>query len=479
MNMKFFSNESVKPCFVLLLLVLLIALPGCDARKDNSSNKDLSVGSKLMYQKSGELPFMSETRILATIDAQDRPAGTFQGHKGGTGQPTGGASAFQLVFGDRGNAVAYKVERGGKQYAVINGAAGKPFNTVESMVFSPDGRKFAYTGMDEQNIWHLVSDARADIMFNHIGEPVFSPDSRHIAFQASANEDWYIVVDNKQNMGGKNSYSQPVFSADSSKLAYIEYSDDSSMKLYVSDLEFNIIRIIDRVTSPLARSRDGRKIAVVVNHNGKQKVVTMSFDRPDVISEGVSYDSVDTLVFSSDGESLAYIAAKGNDRYLVFDGRETPLSAASVKTLLINPDGKSVGAVLVEKSGAVFRQYFQGSISEKRYDEVDVPVYSKDGTQHAYVARRGKSWFVVVNGAEGALFDKVVSPGFSPDGNRFVYRARKDGKRFVVVTDSKGQTLRQHPPYEQVLPPVFNPDGQSVAYGVKDGDRLKWVVEKL
>jgi len=48
-----------------------------------------------------------------------------------------------------------------------------------------------------------------------------------------------------------------------------------------------------------------------------------------------------------------------------------------------------------------------------------------------------------------------------------------------VVADASGKTIRQHPAYEQVLQPVFTADGKSVAYGVKDGQKLIWMVEKL
>lgn len=48
-----------------------------------------------------------------------------------------------------------------------------------------------------------------------------------------------------------------------------------------------------------------------------------------------------------------------------------------------------------------------------------------------------------------------------------------------MVADASGKTIRQHPAYEQVLQPVFTADGKSVAYGVKDGQKLIWMVEKL
>lgn len=49
----------------------------------------------------------------------------------------------------------------------------------------------------------------------------------------------------------------------------------------------------------------------------------------------------------------------------------------------------------------------------------------------------------------------------------------------MIVADENGKTISQHPSYEQVFQPVFTADGKSVAYGVKDGNKLIWKVEKL
>lgn len=47
------------------------------------------------------------------------------------------------------------------------------------------------------------------------------------------------------------------------------------------------------------------------------------------------------------------------------------------------------------------------------------------------------------------------------------------------MPDTGGKILKTHPAYEQVFDVQFTADGKSVAYGVKDGNKLKWVVEVL
>jgi len=91
----------------------------------------------------------------------------------------------------------------------------------------------------------------------------------------------------------------------------------------------------------------------------------------------------------------------------------------------------------------------------------------------------GPRQFYVVNGNEGPSFDKVLPPMFSPDGSYVVGRVKMGGSRFIVVLNLKGEVVRQLPSYEFVSEPVFTADGKSVAYGVMDGKKLIWKVDKL
>lgn len=467
-------------------LSLVLSLAGCSDRKgtEKSSGTDQqnSLSEGLKYGNLNTSPFVMQTKVLATISDDERPAAIAKGYEGHGDAPEANAQApmYHIMFNEQGNGVAYKAGKSGKTVAVFNGKGGALWKDIGAMVISPDGRRFAYTAMDDKNIWHLVTDSKEDVEFHHLGEPVFSPDSRHIACQASANEDWYIAVDNIQSKGGKFSYDQPLFSADSAKIAYVENLDENMRKLYIVDLRLKSLRILDSVVSPVVSSPDGKQIAVVIRKNDKQRVVRISFDKPDIVNEGSEYNSISNLIFSPDGKSIAYYIERGGAQYLVLNTSEERLEFTPAKLPVVNPVLPEVATAVITPNGMRLYQGFKpGAVKEKSYDDITGIIYSKDGIQHAYAATKGKAGFIVINGKEGSHFDKAVEPVFSPDGKRIVYRARKDGKRFVVVADSDGKTLRQHRAYEQVFQPVFTPDGKSVAYGVQDGKKLVWVVEKL
>jgi Tol biopolymer transport system component len=323
----------------------------------------------------------------------------------------------------------------------------------------------------------MVVDGREGEGFGNVKSPVFSPDGAHLAYQALAGDRWLLVVDGTVHPGTPKGYLTHGFSSDGSRIAFID--DQERGRLVVADTAFKSQTVIDPAVSQMQWSGDRARLAAIGADGARQRVLTFGFDKVAAVTRGPSEDSVDGVVFGPDGLSVAYIAERSGKRYVVLDGREEPLFSDVIGPLVIHPSGRALGALLNSTRGAVFHQFFDLGATEPGYEEAEGLTYSGDGRSHAYAARKGESWFIVVNGKEGPPFDRVVSPIFSPDGKLVVYRARKDGKRFVVVADSNGKIVRLHPSYEQVFPLRFTADGKSVAYGVKDGRQLWWKVEPL
>lgn len=468
-----------------ICIVFIISMAGC-SREPQKTEAPTKPAVTQEEPKREALPstagneVLATTTLLATISDKESPAKL--NAPSGHGPAPAQNPDFEITFNERGTGVAYVAESMGKSYVVHNGRPGKTYKSIGAIALSPDGHRVAYSALNDDDSWRVVTDMREDKIFYHLGEPVFSPDGNHIAYTANINNRWHIIVDNNMNAGSDAGYDKPVFSADSSKIAYTEIIGDNRKRLFVSDLRFTKQRIIENVASPININSQKTKIAVVVAKGISSRVVSLSFDKPDAVTESIQYDDIDMPVFGNDGIGLAFITGKAQGGlFLVLNGTEDRLPPGSPAGVpVISPDGKAVGIILTYDEGFFFHQAFHGSESaEKKYEEAAYLVYSGDGRKHAYAARRDQNWFVVVNGKEGPAFDRVVMPVFSPDGSKLIYRVRKDGKRFVVVADSSGKIIRKHPSYEQVFQPVFTSDGKSVAYGVKDGRKLIWKVEKL
>jgi Tol biopolymer transport system component len=392
------------------------------------------------------------------------------------------ATSLQPIFSKLGGGVAYSAEKKDKAYVVHNDRRGKLYDAVGAIALSPDGHRIAYGALVDGK-WHMVVDGKEGAAFSTVKSPLFSPDGSHLAYQAMSGEKWYLVVDTTPNAGTNTRLLDHRFSGDSGKIVYIDGADDKKRgRLVISDLSFNRQTIISPSVFQLIVNQNGSRIAAISLRDNKQHIVESSFERPDAIKNWSLYSAVHNPVFGPDGVTLAFTADYDGRRIIVLNDREEALpdGGSLFESPVVRHDQKTVGAIISANNRSFFHQFFlDGGKKEASYDEANGLTYNSDGSVHAYTARKDTNWFVVINGVEGTGFDRVISPKFSPNGKYLVYRARKDGKRFVVVANKAGKILRQHPMYEQVFDLEFTDDGKSVAYGVKDGQKLVWRVEAL
>ncbi len=457
---------------IVVSIVFVLALAGCSRQQE----KPVTASSPAVNQVA------TATTVLATIADDEKPQAVAApaGHAAppaSQNQP----AYFQVIFSETGKGVAYIAEKNDKVYVVHNNSRGKEYSVVGKIALSSDGRRIAY-GAIVGGKWRVVIDGREGAPYNTVKTPMFSPEGQHIAYQAMKGEKWYIVVDDTPNSGTNGNYTKHQFNADSTLIAYIEnQANNKGVRLIISDLRSGRQHVKASIGNLLVSNKDKTRLAAMQIVDSKPRVIDFSFAEPEVVREGRLYDAIDQLTFGDDCVSVSYVAVKGTERLLVLNNREEPLPDGNpLEMPVIRPDQKGAGILMAGQKGVFLHQFFLNTgENEKMYDEATSLIYSGDGRFYAYAARKGQSWFVVVNGKEGPDFDRVVSPILSPDGKKLVYRARKDEKRFVVIADTNGKTIKQLPAYEQVFQPVFTPDGKSVAYGVKDGNKLTWVVENL
>lgn len=392
------------------------------------------------------------------------------------------SSGDKLIFNESGRGVAYISKKGDLVQLVHNGKGGKFYKAINHILISDDGQRVAYSVEIQNGKECLVVDGIEGLTFDSVGQPRFSRNNKHVLYDARVGEEWYLVVDNHKSEGHLLFYDKS-FSSDSKYVYAIQNPPDekSPRKFVVRDLKLNIVSENDLFTKHTVYSKDMTRVAMVASENDKQQIVVFDFANPKSIKYGHFYREIGLESFGSDDKSVSYIAEKDSNVYVVLDDKEERLPAVEIKQPpVIRPDNKEVGLVLKNKDQAyVYRAFSGGKLNNRHYDEVAHIVYSADSQHNAYVARSDKRVFAVVDGFETPAFDMVLRPIFSPDNKMLVFRARKDGKRFVVVADTKGKLVHQFNAYDMVFQPVFTADGKSIGYGVKDGNKLVWRVEKL
>jgi dipeptidyl aminopeptidase/acylaminoacyl peptidase len=67
----------------------------------------------------------------------------------------------------------------------------------DTFTVSPDGSRHAFTAVADGK-WLVVVDGKAGKPYNTVGCPTFSPDGRHVAFVAKLGENSRVVVDGEE-----------------------------------------------------------------------------------------------------------------------------------------------------------------------------------------------------------------------------------------------------------------------------------------
>jgi WD40 repeat protein len=98
------------------------------------------------------------------------------------------------------NHVMYSLRRKGHEVLVVDGEEGPPLLTIRNITSTPDGKRFAYAGQGDDQLWSVVVDGKEYAKYPYIakGTVTLSPDGKHVAYGAGAENKNFLVVDKKE-----------------------------------------------------------------------------------------------------------------------------------------------------------------------------------------------------------------------------------------------------------------------------------------
>jgi hypothetical protein len=408
--------------------------------------------------------------VLADMkDLQPSPPDAVVGYVNEWG--TGGALVIQGTSGAR---VAFR-ERISPEHEYVAGVA-----------FSPDGKRIAYAVRAEGGM-QLVLDGKAGERFELVGEPIFSRDGRHLVYRAQVGGRYHLVIDDRKGPAVAGIEGEPFQLAGRDEVVVVERATEGGPQevvAYSYSLQRRALASLEEATEFLP-GQDGGRLVAVVGAEGARRVVDLTFGGTVGRAEGETFDEITALSLDRRSGSLMYVGIVGHQGYLVRDGSKAPIPSIDVvERPVLEPASKSVAFAYIADGSVHLGTAFGGASASPAYAGVNELVRSPDGRRLAFAAVRrseaGEESFVVVDGVEASeRWDRVVSPRFSPDGRFLVYRARKEGQRMMVIADATGRMVRRLPAFEQVFTPAFTADGKALGYAVKDGSKLRWLVEPL
>lgn len=362
-----------------------------------------------------------------------------------------------------------------------------PYEVVDQLVVGPDGKRLAYLAVEGGKARVLV-DGQAGPVVASVQNLSFSRDGRHVFYVAEVDGKSMLVIDGRPGPATAGFVGAPFQAAGSDDVVVVERPAAGGPCAVVTYSTAMVRRVLAEVgeAQEARPSPDLTRIAVASGGESAMRVSVHPLAGPAARQEGEVFELVRLISWDTSGTRLLYTAHRGDDLYLVLDGKAERLPPGDVvEPPLYVPGRQAVAVVQVEGDHARLHWAFSPAPAP---DEIHASIadltLSPDGRHLAYAAegrgdRDARAYLVVDGKAAPETFDRVVSPRFSPDGSKVVYRARKEGQRFLVLAGADARLLRQFPAFEQVFVPAFTPDGTAVAYAVKVQNQLVWQVEKL
>lgn len=303
----------------------------------------------------------------------------------------------------------------------------------------------------------VLNGKTADTSYDNIHEFAVSPDGKRIAFIAERDDKQFVVLDNVE---GKtyDGVKHLKFSADSRHIAYMAaegkyfqpdspYSGDymaKTMLIVVDTSEHKRYQGTYIDTSPLTMydpvfSKDGSKIAYTALLKNKEIIILDE-------QELAAYEGQKDPTFIGNTYDLAYLASKGEKKYLIVAGQEKAIDNyvldSSGHYYFLGKDSTQIAYQLFDNNR------FSLIINDTQYASsgaVGDLVFSNSGQYVAYYSGVYGSGDLFINGEN---VGKVIPNGattmsnllFSPDEKLLVYatnnRNEKNGEIHIRSTDT-------------------------------------------
>lgn len=150
------------------------------------------------------------------------------------------------------------------------------------------------------------------------------------------------------------------------------------------------------------------------------------------------YDQVGFYLFSPDSSRFAFSAKKGEQEFLVLDGKNETFYAYLGSRAVFSPDSKHI-VYTASSGGKDVVILDNGLVGSHEFVHDDTLVFSSDSKHFAYCAEDDDTATLYVDGKKDCSFQEIISHSvrFSPDSKQVVYACRNADGYFVVFGDKK------------------------------------------
>lgn len=352
------------------------------------------------------------------------------------------------VFAPTGDRVGRMLNARDTGFVVVNGKVDPEFESVDGLVFSRDGKHYAYRAREGAGKWCVVVDGKAQKSYAWVGPPALSSDGSKAAYWATRNGgepglvraggDYFVVFGQKEGKSYSGQAIRSVAPAISPNGKNVAYAAPKAMGIWHVVVGSKVVgKGYSGVEDPVF-SADGRDFVYAAVVRGRRWAVVNSRGKTSDL-----YDAASTPVFGK-GRKYAFIAREDGSWFVVLGKKRFKGDYALINKLVVSPDGKRVGFT------ANVGGHFQGMSGGG-------PMRANPG-----VMIEGGRWHVVVDGKSLCDSESVEGPVFGPRSKRVAYGVQRGLGQWQVVC---GERKSDH--YLEVSGIAFSPDGKSVRFGAR------------
>jgi hypothetical protein len=281
----------------------------------------------------------------------------------------------------------------------------KTNGTQAYVLFSPDGKRFAYTKRIAGGVAAVI-DGKAGHPYDSIGVFQFSPDSKHEFYVGTRNSQ-FVVFDG-QEMEGEGTVKYFVLSQTGGHLAYLAYGPTTGFHM-----------VVDRKASP--RFQEYVAHSMTFSEDGKHYAYAMhvNFSQAQIVRDGVATNAAGPVPFNT-----------------------RTRSDVEFPPLLFSGDGTRLVWMWPISGGAGYALGIDGQEIVHGLGNYEFPEFSPDSKRFATMIWTGKNYALSVDGKTGPTYDDFleVNPNVARflDSHTFRYLGVKGGMVYRVVVDLGG-----------------------------------------
>lgn len=398
--------------------LLLAAKPGA------SGEPFLVIDGKNAGYVGANPQFSPDGKRVVSIRGNDRSAG------GGSSVLVDGKPILTVpslhngnyVLSARGDVAAIGVMEGGaRRQLFINGKPAPAADNAYSVIFSPDGKRWAAQCIEHPMSWVVVDGVKHQ-HYSRVSNIAFTPDSSKSVYVAESGTKKFVVIDGEEDAGSAHVVESPFFAETGNRIAYVVKETPQGLGGHRATIDRQPLTI-DQAIRRFTLSPDGSRHAYTAAVDALSTRLII-----DEELVGTGFAQGDQVLFSADSRHVAAIVRppEGKNQALYLDGTyisSDDFKATSLETF--TPDARHLLTFARESAarGGV------GNVHTYHLNGDEIAQFAQRGVTWANPVEQRKSWEVQQDGS-------IVLVGPAPTADR-TYGPMKR----VTVVPSKGGDL--------------------------------------